>query len=131
MSLPSGTVASSQSPSIVQKSDKIRIIARQDVAITVEGSSGASVVVNSNGDIYLTPSASGKVYLSGPESDQGYVKHDKLMELLDLITTLLENIGTVASSIDAAGLISGPLSALQLNGALIKSEIESNKILGS
>ena len=131
LSLPSGTVASSQSPSIVQKSDKIRIIARQDVAITVEGSSGASVVVNSNGDIYLTPSASGKVYLSGPESDQGYVKHDKLMELLDLITTLLENIGTVASSIDAAGLISGPLSALQLNGALIKSEIESNKILGS
>jgi len=140
LSLPSGTVASSQSPSIVQKSDKIRIIARQDVAITVEGSSGASVVVNSNGDIYLTPSASGKVYLSGPESDQAYLRYDDLREVVNGIEGILNSLiasinlitqatpgATAIATVDADGAIVDDFTKIE--NAMIS--IKSEKILGS
>jgi len=139
-SLPSGTVASSQSPSIVQKSDKIRIIARQDVAITVEGSSGASVVVNSNGDIYLTPSASGKVYLSGPESDQAYLRYDDLREVVNgiegILNSLIASINLITQATPGATAIATPDIAGAIVDDFTKIEnamisIKSEKILGS
>jgi hypothetical protein len=98
--LPGGTVSPQFSPAVVSKADKIRVIARSDVAVSVEGSNGCSVVLNSNGDIYVNPSASGKVYLSGPASDQPYLRYDDLNaivnDFLDIAANLQNSIGPSA-----------------------------------
>jgi hypothetical protein len=127
-SLP-GAGSASESASIVQKADKIRVIARSDVAVSVEGSNGCSVVLNSSGDIYVNPSASGKVYLSGPESDQGYVRYDDLRSLLEQMLDILIKTGTAAVALD--GSLSEPVAALTEARAGLLSSIESQKIIGS
>lgn len=136
--LPSGTVNQAFSPSIVSKSDKIRVIARSDVAVSVEGSNGCSVVLNSNGDIYVNPAASGKVYLSGPGSDQPYLRYDDFRKVVDGIEGILGALQTAISLITTTTPGSGALATVStdigtdlanIESAMIS--IKSQKIVGS
>lgn len=77
------------SGAIVIKSDKVRLIARQDVVILVTGAKSsdrdpnggikdvdvdptkcASVIIRSNGDIVFTPSSDGLIKLGGDDADK-------------------------------------------------------------
>lgn len=57
------------SPSIVLKTDKVRVVARQDMKILV-GPDGdpSSIVLKSNGDIIITPSSMGIIKLGGEDA---------------------------------------------------------------
>jgi hypothetical protein len=151
--LPGGTISPQFAPAVVSKADKIRVIARSDVAVSVEGSNGCSVVLNSNGDVYVNPSASGKVYLSGPESDQAYLRYDEFNQtinrLIDMIAALqsavpeivLAAIGAPAAgttpeiAIEALNNVSPNLGSIELYSKEITlsllERIKSQKIVGS
>jgi len=95
---------------IVIKTDKVRIIARQDVVIMVSGPAGtdsngnakdpsanidpsqcASITLRTNGDIIFTPSSSGIVKLGGDDADKALLAAD-----ISLVAT--NNNGTVSAT---------------------------------
>jgi len=123
--LPQKTVKKQVAPVIVNKTNKYRIVARNDVAIVVEGNNGSSVVLNDNGDIFVTP-GSGKVYLNGPSSDQPYLRYDEfnniIQSILDILGALQSSIGPGASAAVAAfagGAVPGtPFGDDAINGAV-------------
>lgn len=96
------------------KSDKIRLIARQDIVILVTGAkdsdvdekgrikdpsidpaNAASITIRANGDIIFTPSKTGVIKLGGDDADKGIVCTDMPVAVKDgvvegptLITTM-------------------------------------------
>lgn len=68
-------------PSIILKSDKLRLVARRDLEIIVANDSGdessyAAIVIKSNGDIVFRPSKLGYIKLGGDDADKGIVCSD-------------------------------------------------------
>ncbi len=53
----------------VLKSDQIRLVARNDIKITV-GDTGAGIVIKQNGDIVIVPAATGVIKLGGDDADK-------------------------------------------------------------
>lgn len=64
-----GIDGSGTAPAVVLKSDQIRLVARQDVKITV-GDTGAGIVLKSNGEIVIVPSESSVVKIGGDDADK-------------------------------------------------------------
>jgi hypothetical protein len=55
---------------VVVKSDKVRIVARKDVELIVEGVNGnAAIIIKSNGDIIFRPSKEGYIKLGGDDAN--------------------------------------------------------------
>ena len=60
---------SEDGPSIVLKTDHIRLLARKDMKIIVGSSDDpSSIILKSNGDIIITPSSSGIIKLGGEDA---------------------------------------------------------------
>ena len=70
-----GIAESGQSAGIGLKSDQIRLVARQDIKITVENS-GAGIVIKSNGEIVITPSSTGVVKIGGDDANKAILCQD-------------------------------------------------------
>lgn len=70
-----GINQSGQSAGVVIKSDQIRLIARQDIKITVDNS-GAGIVIKSNGEIVIVPSSTSVVKLGGDDANKAILCQD-------------------------------------------------------
>lgn len=104
-------------PSVVIKSDKIRLIARKDVEILVNANDStstdgwAAIVIKSNGDIVLKPSKEGYIKLGGDDADRGIVCTDSPVTAVD-------------------GIVNAP-SIVTTMGGLIAGSAGGNPILGT
>jgi len=151
--IPNSTYQRGSAPTIVNKTNKFRIIARNDASISVEGENGCSIVLNDNGSIYINPGTSGKVYLNGPNSNQPYLRYDEfkstINRLVDMVAALQTTINTISlaaasaaaggpaaiqAAINATSLVDPGTTAIdvyvqQVNALL--GTIKSKKILGS
>ncbi len=64
-----------QGAGVVIKSDQIRLIARQDIKITVDNS-GAGIVIKSNGEIVIVPSTTSVIKLGGDDANKAILCQD-------------------------------------------------------
>jgi hypothetical protein len=82
----------------VLKSDQIRLIARNDIKITV-GDTGAGIVIKSNGEIVIVPAATSVIKLGGDDADKAILCQDA--------TQITPGTVTAAPVISTAGGIIG------------------------
>ena len=102
---------SEDGPSIVLKTDHIRLLARKDMKIIVGSSDDpSSIILKSNGDIIITPSSSGIIKLGGEDatgailaSDDALVVNGKI-QAPSLISTAGGLLG--APTLPATGIFS-------------------------
>lgn len=108
ITLPANTNKSGPAPSIVNKTNKYRVISRNDASILVEGENGCSVILNDDGNIYVNPGTSGKVFLNGPNSNQPYLKYD---EFKDIVNRLIDMVAALQSTISFVSLAASSAAA--------------------
>lgn len=114
---------------VAVKSDKIRLIARSDIEILVTGYTRdqngkmissdneddyCAIVLKSNGDIVLRPSAKGYIKLGGDDADKGLVCSDLPVVAIDGIVTgapLITTMGGQLAGAVAAGSSNSPALA--------------------
>jgi hypothetical protein len=66
-----------ESPAIVVKTDQVRLIARQDLKITVgESGTGSAIVMKADGDIVFIPGSEGIIKLGGDNADKAILTTD-------------------------------------------------------
>ena len=109
--LPSETYTNGSTPAVVAKSSKVRIIAREDASIQVEGPNGCSIVLNDNGDVYITPSESGRVFLSGPESDQEYLRYTEFDTIVRTLIAMNLKIQSAVTAVSAGAAAAATAAA--------------------
>ena len=136
---------SASGPSVVVKSDHVRLVSRDDLKIVVgSGNTQSSIVIKPDGNIVITPGS--KIKLSGESDDQPYLRYDEFNSIINNILDILGSLqtGLVATNVyvdplaTAAGS-AAPSLALDVGGIgtsvadiLIQLEdIKSQKILGS
>jgi hypothetical protein len=93
-----GITQSGTGASAVVKSDQVRLIARNDIKITV-GDTGAGIVIKSNGEIVIVPAASSVIKLGGDDADKAI--------LCQTATQVIPGNVTAAPVISTAGGIIG------------------------
>ena len=85
---------------IVLKSDQVRLVARQDIKITV-GDSGAGIVIKSDGNIVIVPSESGVIKLGGDDANKAIL----CQEAVQIVPGNVEAPSIIST---AGGLIGAP-----------------------
>lgn len=88
-------------PTISLKSDAIRIVAINDLKISVNnGTTQSSIIIKNDGNVIITPGA--QIKLSGDFDDQAYLRYDQfnqiIQELLDICGSLQSSLGPSATA---------------------------------
>lgn len=124
---------SGNQPEICLKSDGIRVFAKKDLKIYVEGDLNSSILIKSDGNIVINPGS--KIKLSGENDDQPYLRYDEFNSLIGEITSALSNLSLFVDSVaTAAGVTPVAYSDLAAKLAAVEEylqSIKSQKILGS
>lgn len=124
-------------PSIVTKSNHIRIVARSDLKLVVgSGSTQSSVIIKPDGNIVITPGS--KIKLSSEDDDQPYLRYDEfnsiissILDILGSLQTSLGPAGAAAAVTVAGGSIPGTLVGDEaINTAVLTANVERFKEIG-
>lgn len=74
-------------PSVVLKSDCIRVVAKKDLKIIVgEGSDPSSIIMKSNGDIIITPASTGVIKLGGEDASAAILASPNAVQAAGTVT---------------------------------------------
>jgi len=102
-----GIEKSGSSSAVVLKSDQVRLVARNDVKITV-GDTGAGIIIKNNGEIVIVPAATSVIKLGGEDANKAILCQEAIqltpgnVEAPSIISTAGGIIG--ASSITGTGI---------------------------
>ena len=107
-----GFEVSNSAAGIVLKSDQVRIIARQDIKITV-GNTGAGIVLKSDGNIVIVPSDSGVIKLGGEDANKAILCQDATEAIPGNVTAppVISTAGGIigSSAISGTGLFASKI----------------------
>ena len=107
-----GIDPSGQGAGVTIKSDQIRLIARQDIKITVDNS-GAGIVIKSNGEIVIVPAATSVIKLGGDDANKAILCQD------------------IIPGTDAVGNVQAPPVVSTMGGVIGSSTIPGTGIFAS
>jgi len=96
----------------VIKSDQVRLIARNDIKITV-GDTGAGIVIKSNGEIVIIPAATSVIKLGGDDADKAILCQTAIQAIPGSVTAapVISTAGGIigASAIAGTGLFASKI----------------------
>jgi hypothetical protein len=107
-----GIEKSGSSSAVVLKSDQVRLVARNDVKITV-GDTGAGIVIKSNGEIVIIPAATSVIKLGGDDADKAILCQTAIQAIPGNVTAapVISTAGGIigASAIAGTGLFASKI----------------------
>jgi hypothetical protein len=107
-----GIDGSGEGSCAVIKSDQVRLVARNDIKITV-GDTGAGIVIKSNGEIVIVPAASSVIKLGGDDADKAILCQTATQAPLGNVTAapVISTAGGIigASTIAGTGLFASKI----------------------